>query len=47
MDHVIVFADNIQHRTRNTAEINALGADLQLATEKLIVPKEVDTQFTK
>ena len=47
MDHIIVLANDIQHWTRDTAEVNAVLAYLQLAAEELILAKEVDTQFVK
>jgi hypothetical protein len=47
MDHVIVLADNIQHRTSDMVKVNVMLPHLQLATEKLVLPKEIDTQFVK
>jgi len=47
MDDVVVFPNNIQHWTGDTVQVNALCPDLQLTTEKLVLPKEIDTQFVK
>lgn len=47
MDHVIVLANDVQHRAGDAAEVNAMRTYLQSATEELILPKEINAQFVK